>query len=58
MRRATTIAAAGVLAMLLQTTIFPVLIPVGLAPNLLLVLVVYLGVHQYGGLAHAPGPCR
>ena len=48
MRRATTIAAAGVLAMLLQTTIFPVLIPVGLAPNLLLVLVVYLGVHQYG----------
>ena len=48
MRRATTIAVAGVLAMVLQTTMFPVLVPVGLTPNLLLVLVVYLAVHQYG----------
>jgi rod shape-determining protein MreD len=38
-----TIAVAGIVAMLLQTTIFPA----GLAPNLLLVLIVYLGVHQY-----------
>src|SRR4030095_6695798 len=38
-----TIAVAGIVAMLLQTTIFPA----GLAPHLLLVLVVYLGVHQY-----------
>ena len=34
--------------MLLQTAVFPVLIPSSLAPNLLLVLVVYLGVHQFG----------
>ena len=34
--------------MLLQTAVFPVLLPAGLAPNLLLVLVVYLGVHQFG----------
>jgi rod shape-determining protein MreD len=47
-RRAFAIAVAGVLAMLLQTAIFPVLVPAGLAPNLLLVLVVYLGVHQFG----------
>ncbi len=47
MRRTLTIAAAGVLAMLLQTTIFPAFVPAALAPNLLLVLVVYLGVHQY-----------
>jgi rod shape-determining protein MreD len=47
-RRAVAIAGASVLAMLLQTTVFPVLVPAGLAPNLLLVLVVYLGVQQYG----------
>jgi rod shape-determining protein MreD len=46
-RRAVTIAIAGILAMLLQTTLVPALIPAPLAPNLLLVLVVYLGVHQY-----------
>src|SRR5262249_611161 len=34
--------------MLLQTAVFPVLVPAGLAPNLVLVLVVYLGVHQFG----------
>ncbi len=34
--------------MLLQTAVFPVLAPAGLAPNLLLVLVVYLGVHHAG----------
>jgi rod shape-determining protein MreD len=42
-----TIAIAGILAMLLQTTVVPALVPAALAPNLLLVLVVYLGVHQY-----------
>jgi len=47
-RRAFAIAIAGVLAMLLQTAVFPVLVPAGLAPNLVLVLVVYLGVHQFG----------
>src|SRR5215813_9658356 len=36
--------------MMLQTTVFPVLAPSGLAPNLLLVLVVYLGVHQFGAV--------
>src|SRR5262245_352146 len=54
MRRVVAIAVAGVLAMLLQTTIFPVLVPAGLAPNLLLVLVVYLGVQPYGAWG-APG---
>lgn len=34
--------------MLLQTAVLPLLIPASLAPNLLLVLVVYLGVHQFG----------
>ena len=48
MGRSTAIAVAGVIAMLLQTTVFPVLLPAGLAPNLLLVLVVYLGVFQFG----------
>jgi len=47
-RRAFAIAIAGVLAMLLQTAVFPVLVPAGLAPNLVLVLVVYLGVQQFG----------
>jgi len=47
-RRSVAIGLAGVLAMLLQTAVFPVLIPAGVAPNLLLVLVVYLGVHQLG----------
>jgi rod shape-determining protein MreD len=47
-RQAIAIAVAGVAAMVLQTTVFPVLMPAGLAPNLLLVLVVYLGVHQFG----------
>lgn len=48
MRRAFAIAVASVVAMLLQTTVFPVLVPAGLAPNLLLVLVVYLGLRQFG----------
>jgi rod shape-determining protein MreD len=48
MRRTGAIAVAGVLAMVLQTTIFPLLLPSGLTPNLLLVLVVYLGVHHFG----------
>ena len=48
MRRVFAIAVAGILAMLLQTAVFPVLVPAGLAPNLVLVLVVYLGVHQFG----------
>ena len=51
MRRSLAIAIAGIASMLLQTTVFPVLLPSSLAPNLLLVLVVYLGVHQFG----APG---
>lgn len=51
MRKAVAIAVSGVVAMLLQTTVFPLLVPAGLAPNLLLILVVYLGVHQLG----APG---
>jgi rod shape-determining protein MreD len=50
-RRTLAIAIAGIASMLLQTTVFPVLLPASLAPNLLLVLVVYLGVHQFG----APG---
>ncbi len=48
MRQALTIAIAGVVAMLLQTTVFPVFLPAGVAPNLLLILVVYLGVHHFG----------
>ena len=51
MRRSLAIAIAGIASMLLQTAVFPVLLPSSLAPNLLLVLVVYLGVHQFG----APG---
>lgn len=47
-RQALAIAVAGAVAMLLQTTVFPVLLPAALAPNLLLVLVVYLGVRQFG----------
>jgi rod shape-determining protein MreD len=50
-RRSVAIAIAGLVSMLLQTAVFPVLLPASLAPNLLLVLVVYLGVHQFG----APG---
>jgi rod shape-determining protein MreD len=50
-RRSVAIAIAGVVSMLLQTVVFPVLLPASLAPNLLLVLVVYLGVQQFG----APG---
>ena len=48
MGKAVAIALTGIVAMLLQTTVFPLLVPAGLAPNLLLVLVVYLGVHQFG----------
>jgi rod shape-determining protein MreD len=48
MRQAVAIAVAGVVAMLLQTTVFPFLLPPGVAPNLLLILVVYLGVHHVG----------
>ena len=51
MRRSFAIALAGIASMLLQTAVFPVLLPSSLAPNLLLVLVIYLGVHQFG----APG---
>jgi hypothetical protein len=47
-RRSAAIAIAGIASMLLQTAVFPVLIPASLAPNLLLVLVVYLGVQQFG----------
>jgi rod shape-determining protein MreD len=47
-RRSAAIAIAGIASMLLQTAVFPVLLPASLAPNLLLVLVVYLGVHQFG----------
>jgi rod shape-determining protein MreD len=50
-RRSVAIAIAGIVSMLLQTVVFPVLLPASLAPNLLLVLVVYLGVQQLG----APG---
>jgi len=50
-RRSLAIAIVAIASMLLQTTVFPVLLPAGLAPNLLLVLVVYLGVQQFG----APG---
>lgn len=48
MRRSAAIAIAGIASMLLQTAVLPLLIPASLAPNLLLVLVVYLGVHQFG----------
>src|SRR5262249_60173443 len=34
--------------MLLQTAVLPVFVPAGLAPNLLLVLVVYVAVHKFG----------
>jgi rod shape-determining protein MreD len=47
-RRSAAIAIAGIASMLLQTAVLPLLIPASLAPNLLLVLVVYLGVHQFG----------
>jgi rod shape-determining protein MreD len=47
-RKAVAIALTGIVAMLLQTTVFPLVMPAGLTPNLLLVLVVYLGVHQFG----------
>jgi rod shape-determining protein MreD len=47
-RKAAAIALTGIVAMLLQTTVLPLVVPTGLAPNLLLVLVVYLGVHQFG----------
>jgi rod shape-determining protein MreD len=50
-RRSVAIAIAGIVSMLLQTVVFPVVLPASLAPNLLLVLVVYLGVQQLG----APG---
>lgn len=41
-------AAAAILAMLLQTTVLPALLPRGFVPNLLLVLVVWLGLRQRG----------
>jgi rod shape-determining protein MreD len=47
-RRAIAIALAGIAAVLLQTTVLPALVPAWMAPNLLLVLVIYLGVHHCG----------
>ncbi|HEV7733229.1 MAG TPA: rod shape-determining protein MreD [Candidatus Binatia bacterium] len=48
MRRALAIVVAAVLAMVLQTTVFPALLPTAVVPNLILVLVVYLGLQQHG----------
>lgn len=48
MRRVVAFVLATVAAVVLQTTVFPVFVPAWLAPNLLLVLVVYLGFHQFG----------
>lgn len=55
MRSAGAIAAAGVLAMLLQTTIFPAVPRLPVVPDLVLVLTVYLGMrhHSVGGAAGA-----
>lgn len=47
-RRALAIALAGLAAVLVQTTVLPVLVPPWMAPNLLLILVVHLGVHHAG----------
>jgi rod shape-determining protein MreD len=47
-RRALAIVVAAVLSMLLQTTLFPALLPAAVIPNLILVLVVYLGLQQHG----------
>ena len=48
MRCAIAIALAGLAAVLLQTTVLPALVPAWMAPNLLLILVIYLGVHHFG----------
>jgi len=54
-RRAIAIALAGLAAVVLQTTVLPALLPTWMAPNLLLILVIYLGVHHSGawGIAGA-----
>lgn len=48
MRSALAIVVAAVLAMVLQTAVFPTLFPRLPTPNLILVLVVYLGLHRHG----------
>lgn len=56
MRSALAIGAAALIAMMLQTAIFPRLVPGGmLVPNFVLVLVVYVGLRHHGlaGLAGA-----
>ncbi len=53
MRRGVAFVLAVVAAVVLQTTVFPVLVPSWLAPNLLLVLVVYLGFHRFGATGAA-----
>ena len=55
MRSVAAVTAAGILAMLLQTTIFPALPRLPVIPDLVLVLVVYLGLHHQtvGGVAGA-----
>lgn len=50
MRRALAILVAAIVALVLQTAVFPALLPRPLAPNLVLVIAVYLGVTQ-----HSPG---
>jgi rod shape-determining protein MreD len=47
-RRALAVTVAAVLAMLLQTTILPDVVPAPWVPNLILVLVVWLALHQRG----------
>lgn len=54
MRSAAAVAAAGVLAMLLQTAIFPVFPRLPVVPDLILVLVVYLGL-RYQTVGGATG---
>jgi rod shape-determining protein MreD len=47
-RRAFAVIVAAVLAMLLQTTVLPAMLPRDWVPNLILVLVVWLALHQRG----------
>ncbi len=48
MRRALAVVVAALLAMVAQTTVLPALLPRPLVPNLVLVLVVWLALHQRG----------
>lgn len=48
MRRALAVVVAALLAMVAQATVLPALLPRPLVPNLVLVLVVWLALHQRG----------